>query len=300
MMENTYPIGVICMSSGIKINSSEIEKQMAQEYINGATIKSLLVKYGYKTKKSITDKVKKYFPNYNELVLEAKKNRKNYKINLSKINNNFVAYFYGLMASDGYVCENSNAFGIDMTDKDVIDFIGKITGKDVKEYCGRENEKKRYRIIFHDEIEKNNLISRGITPRKSHTIEKVLFEKDEEKYLPFFIRGVIDGDGSIGYTSYGQIYFSIFSASKKFIYWLKEVLENKLFMVDLNIYQSKDNVFELTTALKRNIEILKLLCYYEPFGMERKYNKLKDRLPETTMETSQVEDCIVQTQTEMA
>jgi len=50
-----------------------------QEYIEGAPVVELMSKYGYKTKKSITDKVKKYYPNeYNKIIKQAQDNRRGY------------------------------------------------------------------------------------------------------------------------------------------------------------------------------------------------------------------------------
>ena len=40
--------------------SEQEEMQLVKEYEQGAKVKDLMIKYGYKTKKSIADKVKKY------------------------------------------------------------------------------------------------------------------------------------------------------------------------------------------------------------------------------------------------
>lgn len=45
-------------------------------------------------------------------------------------------------------------------------------------------------------------------------------------------------------------------------------------------------IWEVDTAKKRNIEILKTLCYFEPMGMVRKRNKLFEGHSETIMGTS--------------
>jgi len=57
---------------GYKKLSKEQELQLIEEYRNGASVNSLMTKYGYKTKKSITDKVKKYYPQeYEQIIQEA-------------------------------------------------------------------------------------------------------------------------------------------------------------------------------------------------------------------------------------
>ena len=40
--------------------SEQEEMQLVKEYEQGAKVKDLMIKYGYKTKNSIADKVKKY------------------------------------------------------------------------------------------------------------------------------------------------------------------------------------------------------------------------------------------------
>lgn len=73
---------------GYKKLSNEQELQLVKEYISGVPVKNLMTKYGFATKKSITDKVKKYYgDNYKELVKEAKNNRKGYNYKFEKISN---------------------------------------------------------------------------------------------------------------------------------------------------------------------------------------------------------------------
>jgi len=145
---DTHSMEVIRM--GYKLHSTEEEKEMVREYINGVPVKTLMTKYGYKTKKSITDKVKKY---ESIAVIEiARKNRKNYQIEFDGVTNVFNAYFLGLMLTDGYI-QDDNKFGIDLTDEDCIAFISNVTNKEYKKYEQlEENHKTRYRIIFSDNV----------------------------------------------------------------------------------------------------------------------------------------------------
>ena len=64
---------------GYKKLSKEQEKQLVEEYKQGTPVIELMNKYGYKTKKSIMDKVKKYYPeNYEEIIKEAQNSRRGY------------------------------------------------------------------------------------------------------------------------------------------------------------------------------------------------------------------------------
>ena len=59
--------------------SKEDELKLVEEYRNGASVSELMNRYGYKTKKSITDKVKKYYPNeYQNIIQQAQDNRRGY------------------------------------------------------------------------------------------------------------------------------------------------------------------------------------------------------------------------------
>ena len=54
---------------GYKKLSKEQELQLVEEYKQGTPVIELMAKYGFKTKKSITDKVKKYYgENYKEII----------------------------------------------------------------------------------------------------------------------------------------------------------------------------------------------------------------------------------------
>ena len=89
---------------GYKKLSDEQEKQLVQEYISGVPVKDLMNKYGYATKKSITDKIKKHYgDNYKNIIDTAKQNRKNYSYSFEGVINEFNAYFLGLLLTDGYV-----------------------------------------------------------------------------------------------------------------------------------------------------------------------------------------------------
>lgn len=42
--------------------SKEQELQLVEDYRSGMSVEQVRVKYGFKTRKSVTDKVKKYYP----------------------------------------------------------------------------------------------------------------------------------------------------------------------------------------------------------------------------------------------
>lgn len=254
--------------------SKEEEIEIARKYIDGYSPSVLCQMYGFKTKKSITDKVKKYFgKEYVRTIEEAMTVRfDRYNIlnfRMEKIDSRFKAYFLGLMTSDGCVHNNNKGIELSMTDEDVIKFCSINIGKDYKQYIKNNDRKDIFRILFHHTELENDLKRYNIVPNKTHIIEGFEFYKDEEKFIPYYVRGCIDGDGWI--RKDGKEFF-ICSASEKYIVWLKELLESKLYMEDLNITLDEKGVYYLRTALEKNINILKTVIYDKPYGMARKYN----------------------------
>ncbi len=238
-------------------------------------------KYGFATKKSITDKVKKYYPEqYKELIKEAQGNRKGYSYSLEKIQSEFDAYFLGLLLTDGYVARNRE-IGIDLTDEDCISFLSKTIGKEYKSYApssGNENieaKKERHRLIIADANLVNDIARFGVIPNKTDVLPSPVLLPEEEKFIPYIIRGIIDGDGCIFSTSYGAPAFYIISKSQEFAQWIVKVLSNNLFMKDIRVSKDKNDLFRIETAEQSNILKLLVLCYNKPFGMSRKYKNLR-------------------------
>ena len=133
---------------GYKKLSKEQELQLIEEYKKGTPVVELMAKYGYKTKKSITDKVKKYYPNeYQDIVKTARDGRRGYVYSLKELTSPFDAYLVGLLLTDGYVLSDRDGVGLDMKDEDVIAFVANTIGT---KYSSYENESKKthYRVLI--------------------------------------------------------------------------------------------------------------------------------------------------------
>lgn len=291
---------------GFKKLSNEQELILVEEYRSGASVKSLMEKYGYSTKKSITDKVKKHYPDsYQQIIKEAKSSRKDYNYKLEEIKSEFDAYFIGLLATDGYVIPNKGV-GIDLTDEDCIKFLSETIGHNYKKYeslaenSGFNSVLPRYRLILSDIDLIKNLERFSIIPNKSYTIHSMNLLNSEEKYIPYIIRGIIDGDGCVFSTSYGAPAFYIVSMSESFIDWIIYILENKMYMKDIKKRVSENGLWRIETALQENIEKLLALSYNKPFGMSRKYKKLTKTFRDyNSTSLSSKDEGIVQTTTEI-
>lgn len=261
---------------GYKKLSKEQELQLVEEYKQGTPVIELMAKYGFKTKKSITDKVKKYYgENYKEIIKQAQDNRKGYTYSLKEITSPFDAYLIGLIMTDGYVLSDRDGLGLDMTDEDVIKFVASTIGTNYKTYI-EEGRKNRYRVLINVQGISKEVERFGIVPRKSKIIEKPKLLDKERQYLPYIIRGIIDGDGCVSKTSYGGAQFYICSMSEQFIDWIVEVLEKDFFMTDIHKRQNVETgMWRIETSNQYNILKLIALVYNKPFGMNRKYNELR-------------------------
>lgn len=259
---------------GYKILSKELELQLVEDYRKGAPVTKLMEKYGFASKKSITDKVKKYFPEtYSEIIKEAHSNRKSYSYCLTKIENQFDAYFFGLLLTDGYISRDSD-IGIDLIDEDCISFLSKVIGKEYKVYH-QEGRQDKYRLIFSNKEMVNNLKRLGVISNKTKILEGPKLMPEEEKFLPYILRGIIDGDGCVSPTSYGSAQFYIVTASEKFADWLIDILTNKFFLIDIHKRQNNEGIWRIETSNQFNIFKMIALVYDKPFGMNRKYEKLR-------------------------
>ena len=177
-------------------------------------------------------------------------------------------YWLGLLASDG--CLTNNAIVLELQEQDeyilreYIKFIGYnlslLTTK-----SKRFNTFQR-RVSFKNPEAYRYLIELGITPKKSSTL-KVNFKINYD-----FLRGVIDGDGSISKTNKGNsIRVDIVSASVHFIeqianFYKEEGIDYRIYKrnnTNLICVNRKDSTKKLYDNLYREG------CIY----LTRKYNK---------------------------
>lgn len=136
-----------------------------------------------------------------------------------------LAYFIGLIASDGNLSPDGRHISITSKDKQLILLVRKILGSTNK--IGRKGrggsiEKKYYVYQFGDIHFYEFLLTIGLTPAKSKTIGEIGIPA---QYFSHFLRGCIDGDGSItGFhhpeSTNFQLRVSLCSASPDFLQWI--------------------------------------------------------------------------------
>ena len=129
--------------------------------------------------------------------------RMDYFISLRPKNHNFfkkwseeMAYILGFITADGCIAKNKTSyklyFSIHEKDKDLLEKIRKILApKNKYSYYKKE---KMYHFSFTSTEMYNDLMKLGITPRKTFTVKPPQVPKE---FIRDYLRGYIDGDGSI-------------------------------------------------------------------------------------------------------
>lgn len=173
----------------------EQEYEVREKYESGYSILELTRLYGFKTKKSIYDIVRRRGGKIRNLEEELEVRNPKRKMSFKKIDESFKAYFVGLMLTDGWV--TGNTIGLSMTDKDVMDYVCKCFGKECAVIKKPGNRKLQYRFMMNNKRIVDELKRFGIVERKSLTLQPPKLKNSEVQYLSYIMRGIIDGDGWI-------------------------------------------------------------------------------------------------------
>lgn len=170
-----------------------------------------------------------------------------------QVNENFfktwtpeMAYVLGFVLTDGHV--KGNALTISQKDVEILRKIAKVMN------CTNEPVKKKtqdlYVLIINSKEIVHDLRKLGITERKSRTVK---MPNVPEKYLPHFIRGVLDGDGHVHFKGYRV---TITSGSLSFAESLTEILNNHGFTAELleqTAHKSNNSIYRVVLSGKTNV-----------------------------------------------
>ncbi|MDO8482516.1 MAG: LAGLIDADG family homing endonuclease [bacterium] len=192
-----------------------------------------------------------------------------------------LAYAVGIIATDGNLSPDSRHVNITSKDKQILLNCKKCLGLENK--IGRKSragfsEKKYYVLQFGDKNFYEFLNHIGLTAAKSKTIGCV---NVPSTYFKDFLRGCIDGDGSISVAVHPQsrrpqLRIRICSASITFLQFLKKEILKMAAVKGGWIYTSPKKIYTLSFGKTDSIIILNLLYYSSvKYYLVRKYKIAK-------------------------
>lgn len=184
-----------------------------------------------------------------EHVTFKKRGKQKYKHNYAAFLNEDATSYYllGVYYTDGTVYKNGVSLTnqINSSDKRWLEAIRNVISPQSPVKKIRKNY---YRIRLNDKIISEWLISKGCIPNKTLSIT---FPQIPNQYLPDFIRGCMDGDGSMG------------------IYKCKNKKYNKIYLQPTCYLVSASKIFIDKMIL--SMRALKFTCHYK----EKNYKKMK-------------------------
>lgn len=172
-----------------------------------------------------------------------------------------LAYAVGLLASDGYVARSVSLIDLTSKDKEQLENYRQCLGIDTpitKKSGG--NGKEYLRVQFKSVLFYNFLLSIGVTPTKSKTLEVIAVPG---VFFFDFLRGSFDGDGCTysyfdpRWRSSFMFYTTFVSASEKHILWLQKEIRARL-GISGHISKGKNSsVYQLRYAKADSLRLLR-------------------------------------------
>ena len=242
------------------------EKQIIEDYQSGLSMAKVGKKWNCDPT-TVSNILKAYNISSRNLS-QARRNYLNYSIDenaFSDINNPDSAYWLGVMYSDGFISPNkyTNKFGITIkdTDKDLL-----IKFKEFLKYSGNINYYEAStaygicnvgRLLIGNNKIVDDLIKNGVVEHKTFKIKKL----PNTTYMDDFIRGYIDGDGSLR-KAYPNIRIC---GNKEF---LQEIAN--YFMIPYHLNPDK-TIYNLAYNTKESEYLEKRLYKNAKYYLDRKY-----------------------------
>jgi hypothetical protein len=195
------------------------------------------------------------------------------------------AYAIGLLTTDGNLSPDGRHINFTSKDRVLAETLKRILNLNNaigRKARGYSQEKKYFVIQFGDVLFYKFLCDIGLSAKKSKTLSVI---RIPEEYMPDFLRGHLDGDGT--FYSYWDsrwkssfMFYTIFiSASKKHIDWLRESIRS---LVGINGHITKsinDSVYQLKYAKAESLKLFPKLYYNSSVVcLSRKRKKIEKAL----------------------
>lgn len=282
--------------------NNEYGDEMVNMYTNGMSLQDIKEYYDLKSYEPVKNVLKANDVNLRSRS-ESKKIRDNKYINSNgrqyNINhhyfkelNNETAYWLGFIYTDGNVTRTTLNIGLQKRDLGHLEKFTRSIESDKKIYYNASSNS--YNLTINSPIMTNDLREIGLYENKSKTIK--FPESISEEYLHDFIRGVIDGDGSIDMqyptnkyrvkTKTAQIRVRIYSGSKDFIEILNEKMTTCFGVKLKKINKTNKSTYEIAYSTNESIKIYDKLYYNGCVCLDRKYESFKSFIEQRELDLS--------------
>jgi hypothetical protein len=257
------------------------EMGMIDYYAAGLSTQKVAEKFGFKTSKTVEDVLKKY-----EVACRPPMMRRQLDYGyFDKIDSHDKAYILGLLYTDGYIYKDYDGFCIQLTEKDgyLLDRIAARIGQAVSVIkidcdCKRKvlpNAKDMMRMGVYSKILAERVADLGVVRRKTYCLK--MTNKMPKEFNYSFMRGVIDGDGTIGV--YGNKVVCGFSTKSS---WFAAGVCGLRFDEELKFYYIPSTDMFSVYVMGGKQKILNFLSkIYEhksDLFLLRKYEKVQDQI----------------------
>lgn len=143
------------------------------------------------------------------------------------------AYIIGLLAADGNVFKNSITLSLQEGDKHILEDVNRCLGSNRPlHYVKMPVGKNKWTLNIVNKYMAQSLKDLGIVENKSLILEFPECITDE--LLPHFLRGLLDGDGTIGSSRYTVGY----TGTKMLLFTIAEKIER---ILDIHFYPRKEH-----------------------------------------------------------
>lgn len=202
----------------------------------------------------------------------------------------FMSYLIGLLQTDGHLYENSRNRGkvsieLGYKDKNIINKISKRLdcNYSIKERVRSTNYKNNYKsiILTINDLSFRNMIKEWgmIAGKKS---KKILIPNKRELDKLEYIRGLYDGDGSLGFTSEKFPFASFTTQSEEIknmlIEFICEITGKPKKIINKN---KRDNIYNISIYKEDAVELCKYIYPKKCISINRK-NELAQKIKKWT------------------
>lgn len=187
-----------------------------------------------------------------------------------KIDNEYKAYYLGLLITDGSVDDKRIRLSLKAEDKYILDKLSEEIG--VKHLYYDDRKSGLYSLEAHSKHMVESLNKYGVIQNKTYLLKEIPFELIDDKYLNHFLRGIFDGDGciSISRKEY-RIYISEYNYS--LVEQIRDIIDSKINKTVHNRIV-KTNCWVCTWHKKQDIRsVLDFLYKDATIYLTRKYDR---------------------------